>query len=570
MTMISAAERPAAASAALERWREAVGAEHVLTQPARIEPLATATFHTEQEIPAVVRPGSVSEVQAVVRIAHETRTPIYPISTGKNWGSGSAVPYRDGSVLVDLGRLTSIREIDDRHAFATVEAGVTQEQLQSELQSRGAKHFLPTTSSSPATSIVGNIVERGQARGPVYERFATVCALEVVLPTGELVHTGFEGFPGARTGPLHRFGVGPYVDGLFTQSGFGIVTAMSVALEPVPKCFQTCFFKMKDDSRMAEIIDAIRDLLQGSSMKAVFSISSPMGILSYLHQYPWEAAGGERPLPEEQLHALMIESKVAPWNGLGMVYSESDGIGREQMKLMREALKEKVDFFTHVNRRIANFYRALRRPWKWVTKIDIMEFLDFAFFKSPNLGNLDGKGAIPMAYWRKRSPVPEEGNLDPDRDRCGFISTVIILPYEGKDVVAAFRLIEEEVTAAGFEPNFAVRCGTDRNVEITSFLIYDRETEGDDERAMACHRRLLARLMERGYLPSRLGLQSVGLMPPPEPGRRELHRRLKEALDPHGILAPGRYDFSDPSFFRAPGEGEAEAETGSGREEDGR
>lgn len=550
MTGTAPASRTTAAGEladALDLWREAVGTEHVITAPETLNAVSTATFATHQRVPAVVRPGTVPEVQACLRVANATRTPVYPVSTGKNWGSGSSVPYHDGSVLLDLGRLDRVRAIDPVRGVATVEAGVTQRQLQDRLAAEGSRFFLPCTSSSPDTSIVGNVMERGQVRGPDYDRFASTCAYEVVLPTGELVHTGFGAFPGAKAAPLYRWGVGPHLDGLFTQSALGVVTALSVWLQPTPASFHTFFFKLHDDSRLAETVDALRDLLQASSIHAVLSISNPMGVVSFVHQYPWNRAEDRTPLPEELERDLMKESKMSRWNGLGVLFSESEQVGRAQVRLIARALKGRADFFTSLGRRRAGLYRLMRRPWRWLTGVNLLEFLDFAYYKSPALGHLDEHGAIRMTYWRKRDPVPADP--DPDRDRCGFLNTVVIVPNEGREVASAFRLIDERVRAAGFEPNFGVRCGRDRNLEITSFITYDRETEGDDERALECHRELLERLIDAGYMPCRLGLQSTGLLPRPADDTPELHRRLKEALDPNAILAPGRYDLGNGDAY---------------------
>ena len=80
---------------ALEAWRGIVGAEHVLTDPATLSAAETATFATTHRVPAVVRPGSREEVRACVRVANEHRVPVYPVSTGKNWGYGSRVPAQE-------------------------------------------------------------------------------------------------------------------------------------------------------------------------------------------------------------------------------------------------------------------------------------------------------------------------------------------------------------------------------------------------------------------------------------------------------------------------------------------
>ncbi len=75
------------------------------------------------------------------------------------------------------------------------------------------------------------------------------------------------------------------------------------------------------------------------------------------------------------------------------------------------------------------------------------------------------------------------------------------------------------------------------------YILYDRATAGEDARAMACHDELLLHLSRAGYLPYRLGLQSMHLLPPAQDDSAQLFETLKSALDPHRILSPGRYEF---------------------------
>ena len=65
-------------------------------------------------------------------------------------------------------------------------------------------------------------------------------------------------------------------------------------------------------------------------------------------------------------------------------------------------------------------------------------------------------------------------------------------------------------------------------------------SSGDAE-ALACRDALLGRLIEGGYIPYRLGIQSVRLLPEAAEGYGELLGKLKKALDPNNVLAPGRY-----------------------------
>jgi 4-cresol dehydrogenase (hydroxylating) flavoprotein subunit len=76
-------------------------------------------------------------------------------------------------------------------------------------------------------------------------------------------------------------------------------------------------------------------------------------------------------------------------------------------------------------------------------------------------------------------------------------------------------------------------------------LVYDRAIAGDDARAMTCHDAVLSTLVGAGYLPHRLGVHSMGALPHARDDYGALIRRLKRALDPHDVLAPGRYDFRE-------------------------
>jgi len=74
-------------------------------------------------------------------------------------------------------------------------------------------------------------------------------------------------------------------------------------------------------------------------------------------------------------------------------------------------------------------------------------------------------------------------------------------------------------------------------------LVWDRDVPGEDERALACHGEIVARLSAAGYPPFRLGISTMDALPAPRDDHGAVLARLKQALDPNDILAPGRYDF---------------------------
>jgi 4-cresol dehydrogenase (hydroxylating) len=93
----------------------------------------------------------------------------------------------------------------------------------------------------------------------------------------------------------------------------------------------------------------------------------------------------------------------------------------------------------------------------------------------------------------------------------------------------------------GFEPIVSITLLTERTICLVISITYDRDAQGEDHRALICHRELVTKLSEAGYYPYRLGLQSMGEM---NRGGGYLHllRKLKGALDPESVLAPGRYE----------------------------
>ena len=219
---------------ALADWSALLGAEHVAADAAASERYAVCTLRPGRHVIAALRPGSVEDIVQAVAISRRHRVALYPISTGNNWGYGSANPPRPDSVVLDLSRLDRILELDEELGVITVEPGVTQGQLHTYLRERNLPFLVPAHGGGPNCSLVGNAVERGYGITPYADHFAAVMSLEAVLPDGRIYRSGLAEAGGALADKTFKWGVGPYLDGLFTQSGFGIVTRMTIALAQRP------------------------------------------------------------------------------------------------------------------------------------------------------------------------------------------------------------------------------------------------------------------------------------------------------------------------------------------------
>jgi len=333
--------RSAPYGSALADWSELLGAEHVVTEAPVLHAAETGTFASTHRIPAIIRPGCRQEVQECLRIANRQDTPVYPISSGRNWGYGSRIPPADGCVLMDLRRMNRIVDFSESLAYVTVEPGVTQAQLYSFLEERGSNLWMDATGASPQCSLIGNAVERGFGHTPYGDHFAHVCGLEVVLPTGDAIETGFARFPSAQAAPVYHWGVGPALDGLFSQSNYGIVTRMTIWLMPRPEYFQAYYFRCEEAQGLPAAIDALRPLRLDGTIRSASHIANDYKVVSALRQYPWLETGGRTPLDGTVMAKLRDELKIGAWNGSGALYGTKRQV-QEARRLLRKALHGKA------------------------------------------------------------------------------------------------------------------------------------------------------------------------------------------------------------------------------------
>jgi 4-cresol dehydrogenase (hydroxylating) len=141
-------------------------------------------------------------------------------------------------------------------------------------------------------------------------------------------------------------------------------------------------------------------------------------------------------------------------------------------------------------------------------------------------------------YWRKRCPVPADA--DPNRDQCGLLWCAPIAPLDGVHADRVAKLASEILLEHGFEPMLSLTLVEPRSIACVVSIGYDREVPGEDQRAMACHQRLLESMLSAGYPPYRLGVQSMRFVERP-PGLERLLAAIHGVTDPNTVLAPGRY-----------------------------
>ncbi|MFD3441119.1 FAD-binding oxidoreductase [Streptomyces sp. NPDC058685] len=231
---------------------------------------------TPEEVADIVR-------ATAARAADGTHTPLHLVSTGRNWGLGSASPVRDGVTVLNLSALDRIREVDTTRGYAVVEPGVTHGALADRLA--GSARIVNLTGASQHTSVVGNILERGVGLHRV--RADDLAGLELVLADGTFARTGWwpqdEG-----SAAVQPHGRGPSLNHLFTQSGLAAVTAAVVRLPARPQAVRVLPLVFTDD-RLAAAVDTVREWTAQGLAPATTKIYNPLAAGTYGVRGAWLA-----------------------------------------------------------------------------------------------------------------------------------------------------------------------------------------------------------------------------------------------------------------------------------------
>jgi alkyldihydroxyacetonephosphate synthase len=205
----------------------------------------------------VVRATSDEDVAAALRSAAEHGVPVVPRGGGSGV-MGAAVPY-EGGVVVDVGAMNRVIEIDEHSMTATVEAGLNGREFERLLNERGLS-FPHYPASAEWASVGGYVAARGS--GVLSSRYGKiedqVLSLRVVMPTGEIVDTV----------PVPRHAVGPEVTQLFvgSEGTLGIITRVTVKIMPVPAHRR---FEAVAMPSLEAGVDALRTVMQRGVRPAV-------------------------------------------------------------------------------------------------------------------------------------------------------------------------------------------------------------------------------------------------------------------------------------------------------------
>lgn len=441
----------------------------------------------------------VAQVQALVRAANQYRIPLWPICRGKNFGYGGAAPAAPGSVVLDMSRMNRILDVDQDLATCLLEPGVGFYDLHEHL----SKNQIPLWMSIPGNgwgSVIGNALERGFSRTPYGEHANSLCGMEVVLPDGSLVRTGTGAMANSKTWPLFKPGFGPAWDGMFCQSNFGIVTKAGFWLMPEPEATLSMSMSLPNQDDIGWLVDVLTPLRISGIIPHNVGIANYLGNATTTTQrHEWYT--GEGALPDAVIKRIMERYGVGWWNFTLTLYGHPDA-----NEVHRRLIEDAFRAHTTQQFRITHWQRG-----------------------EPGGAPAPSVFALRVVNW--------------NGGRGGHAGFSPILPGRGSEVLQQARRTKARYDEFGIDYSSTMYvCG--RHVVNVNLLLYDKDQPDLVARSNALFSTLVDDASEAGFGEYRTHLSWMDQVADSfdfnDGALRRLNQRVKDALDPNGILAPGK------------------------------
>ncbi|KQK61066.1 hypothetical protein AOX61_10290 [Pseudomonas aeruginosa] len=525
---------------AIRLFSEVVGKEWVFTSEEDLNLYRDAYSpywgEAEERIAsAAVAPDSTEQVQALMRIANRFKIPMYPISTGKNLGYGGSAPTYSGSVVLDLKRMNRILEVNEKQAYCVVEPGVSYFDMYRHLQENNIKLWIDVPDPGWG-SMLGNAIDRGAGYTSAQFRnhFDAHCGMEVVLADGTLMRTGMGAMPGSETWQMYKTGFGPWVDGIFSQSNFGVVTKMGFWLMPEPEAFLKGVVHLPRYKDMIPLVDIMTNLENNKVFTGYPDINSPvLGTPSLAGLHDFLVHGPEA---RDDEYMQLLQRGAAP--------EEYEDYGK----------RNNIPFWSCA----FTFYgpeNVIRAQWENVQKryrqaIADATFEEKEFYNLPLTEEQKEKVQYPAQFGipnLRTFAIGARSNWNPSPPSDGHAWFSPIIPRDGAAILKINDVLGKAAKELGVPLVFAMNVPVPSWERCFVFIIpfYITKDAKRNKEIREAFRKLIKLAAEHGWGEYRTATSFQGDVMDTysfnDHALLRFHETLKDAVDPNGILSPGRY-----------------------------
>ncbi|WP_308467209.1 FAD-binding oxidoreductase [Rathayibacter soli] len=456
---------------------------------------------------ALVQPSTTEQVQEIVRIANRYAVPVWPISQGRNLGHGGPSPRVRGSIQLGLQRMNRILEMNDELAYAVVEPGVTWQDLYDAAATAGYRLLTPAPDLGWG-SIVGNSMDSGHTYQHYGADYMMPTGLEVVLPDGDILRTGQGGIPNSSTWHLYKRSLGPTLDPLFLQSNLGIVTRMGVWLKRLPQAYAPLTLVIDDDADLEIAIDTIRELRLEGHLEGIPAVYSTLRAAQMVRDNPVPAR--QEPFSDDELRQIAAERGVGAWAVRAYVWGDPELV----------ALR----------------LRRITAAWQTIPSGHVDE---------PRIYTPDEYGELTLSAAQIGIGIPTLKALETTPAHVAHLDISPIVPLRGTDIRIVVDELRRQYATAGLNFGLGIMVTGERSAVPIAGIRYDRTDVAAVNTALDLGRTMIEALARLGYVDGRPHLHFMDFAAEQhsfnEHAYRRFVERIKDAVDPGGILAPGRH-----------------------------
>ena len=459
----------------------------------------------------VLFPQDTEQVRTIVKIANDHGVPLWTSSQGRNNGYGGPSPRVRGSVLLSLREMNRVLEIDPELAYAVVEPGVTWFQLREALDEAGHEELWFSIPDIGWGSVIGNSLDNGMTYGPYGSDFQKICGMEVVLADGEVLRTGFGAQPNNDTWHLYPRGFGPVLDPLFIQSNYGIVTRAGVWLMRRPEAFAPLFLTIPRHQQLAQAIDIFRELRLDGVVTGIPSIQNLVTMSAQFDHTREMYLRADPTLSEDALDDLADQTGLGRWGARTALWGD---------------------------RRVVEYHlERIRREWTAIEGGKVMCNRIYA---------RDEWDQITTFVDKVQAGIPNMDIIQATPENVGHIAFAPVLPLRGNTVVETVEFIRDMIVdAVGLNHVCALYFPNDRSCIAVNSITFDVTDEALFRNSYETMKRLVEETGQRGYTEYRAHLELMDLVSDQLSFNDFAYRRftnaIKDAVDPKGILSPGRH-----------------------------
>jgi 4-cresol dehydrogenase (hydroxylating) len=264
-------------------------------------------------------------------------------------------------------------------------------------------------------------------------------------------------------------------------------------------------------------------------------------MMSMTIPYPKNAVAAGGIMPDSLVDALANQLSLPAWMGIGALYGTKEVVSAAKKGIRRQlrSCARRIVFLTpNMSKRWLKISALLPSAYR-------SRFLATFFNLNEGLKIVSGypsEIALRIPYWKTGASPAAGRPIDPARDGCGLLWYTPIIPMKPSSVRDYVHLVERVCREHRMEPLITLTSISERCFDSSVPLLFDKNDPDESARAEQTYRVLFEAGRSLGYIPYRYGVEHMPMLLDAKITAWDVVHRLKQALDPSGIVSPGRYD----------------------------